>query len=137
MADITKSSNAGIEGNSALAVAPITAQAGVELGACDSVYLDSNGKLQKVVRTAQFVSGTYGTIAKFDGLTARAIPSGTYGEVYGRGSEFFYADSGLTIGSPIFPSATAGKLADAAVAANDNPVAKAVSATNIRLIEGI
>lgn len=137
MALITKSSDAGIEGNSAVAVAPITAQAGVELAAGDAVYLDTNGRWLKAVRTTQFASGTYGTQMKFAGLTARAIPSGTYGEAYGRGAEFFYADSGLTIGSAVYPSATAGGLDNSAAVANDNPVALVVSATNIRLIAGV
>lgn len=39
MALITKSADAGIEGNSAVAVTPITAQAGVELAAGDAVYI--------------------------------------------------------------------------------------------------
>jgi hypothetical protein len=136
MADITKSSDAGLEGNSGVVVSPLSAQAGVELAAGDAVYLDTNGRFVKVVRTVQFASGTYGTQAKFIGLTARAIPSGTYGEAYGQGAEFFYADSGLTIGSAVYPSATAGKLADAAAVANDNPLGIVVSATNIRLIAG-
>lgn len=137
MADITKSSDAGQEGNANIAVAPLTAKAGVELAAGDAVYLDSNGLLQKALRPTVFISGSFGLVVKFAGLVARSIPSGQSGEVYGRSAEFFYADSGLTIGSPVYPSATAGKLADAAVAAPDQPVAVCVSATNIRLIAGV
>lgn len=136
MADITKSTDAGLEGNAGIAVAPITAQAGVELAAGDAVYLDSNGRWVKSVTTVQFVTGTFGTQYKFSGLVARNIPSGSYGEAYGRSAEFFYASSGLTIGAPVYISNTAGKLADAAIATNDHPVAVAVSATNIRLIAG-
>jgi hypothetical protein len=137
MALITKSSDAGLEGNAGVQVTPITAQAGVEIAAGDSLYLDSNGKLQKAVRPTVLISGSFGLVVKFAGLAARNIASGTYGEVYGRSSEFFYADSGLTPGSAIFPSATAGGLDDSAVAAPDQPVAIAVSATNIRLIAGV
>ena len=137
MADITKSADAGLEGNAGVQVAPITAQAGVEIAAGDALYLDANGRWAKALRPTVFISGSYGVQVKFAGLSARAIPSGTYGECYGRGAEFFYADSGLTIGSAVFPSATAGKLADAAVNAADLPVAMVVSATNIRLIAGI
>lgn len=137
MADITKSSDAGIEGNSGEKVTPQTRQAGVEIAAGDALYIDTNGRFLKAVSTVQFASGTYGVMHKFAGLAPRAIPSGTYGESYGEGAEFFYADSGLTIGSPVYVSNTAGKLADAPIAANDHPVAVAVSATNIRLIRGI
>jgi hypothetical protein len=137
MADITKSSDAGLEGNAGSKENPQTRQAGVELAAGDAVYIDTNGRFVKAITTAQFASGTYGTIHKFAGLTARAIPSGTYGEIYGQGAEFFYADSGLTIGAAVYPSNTAGKLADAPVSANDNPVALIVSATNLVLIAGV
>jgi hypothetical protein len=135
MADITKSSDPGITNPEYQS--PLTAQAGVELAACDAVYLDADGKLQKAVRPTVFISGSFGVHVKFAGLTARAIPSGTYGEVYGRGAEFYYADSGLNEGTPVFPSATAGNVADAAVAATDQPWAVVVSTTNIRLIDGV
>lgn len=135
MADITKSSDARLSDGQHCR--PQSALAGAEIAAGDACYLDSNGYLQKVVRPTVFISGSYGLQVKFDGLAFKAIPSGTTGEIYGRGSEWFYADSALVIGSPVFPSATAGKLADAAVAAPDQPVAKAVSATNIILLVGV
>lgn len=137
MALITKSLDAGLEGNAGVQVTPITARAGVEIAAGDALYLDTNGLFQKAVRPTVFISGSFGVHTKFAGLAARAIPSGTVGEVYGRGSEFFYADSGLTIGSAVFPSATAGGLDDSAANAADQPVAMVVSATNIRLIAGV
>lgn len=139
MSDITKSSSAKPEGNAELTLTPISAKVGYDAsaGAGDAVYLDSNGILQKALRPTVFVSGTYGVVVKFAGLLARNTPSGQVGEVYGQSSEWFYADSGLVIGSAVFPSATGGKLADAAVNAADQPVAMVVSATNIRLIAGI
>jgi hypothetical protein len=84
------------------------------------------------------VTGTTGQVA-FDGLAPRAIPSGTFGEVYGDGAEFFYADSGLTIGTAIWVSNTAGKLADARVAAagTDQPVGIVRTATNVQLVRGV
>lgn len=135
MALITKSTDAGITNPEYRS--PLSAQAGVDLAAGDAVYQDTNGRLVKAVRPTVFISGSFGLQVKFAGLVARTIASGTYGEVYGRGAEFFYADSGLTIGSPVFPSATAGGLDNAAVAAPDQPLAVAVSATNIRLIAGV
>lgn len=136
MADLTKSSDAGlVKGEYKI---PFTRQAGVELAAEDAVFIDSNGKFQKAGTGAGvLISGAFGVDYKFDGLTVRSIPSGTFGEIYGAGSEHFYADSGLTIGAPIYPSNTAGKLANAPIAANDQPVAIVTSATNIRLIKGV
>lgn len=135
MADITKSADARLSDGQHCR--PQSAKAGVEIAAGDALYLDSNGLLQKCVRPTVFISGSYGVEVKFAGLAFKAIPSGTAGEVYGRGSEWFYADSGLVIGSAVFPSATAGKLADSAVNAADQPLAMVVSATNIILTKGV
>jgi hypothetical protein len=135
MALITKSADARL--SDGMNCRPQTRQAGAELAAGDAVYIDTSGLLQKAVRTVQLISGSFGTQMKFAGLTSRAIPSGTYGEVYGEEAEFFYADSGLTIGSAVFPSATAGGLDNAPAIANDNPVAIVVSATNIVLKAGV
>ncbi len=134
MSDITKSADAGATRVEYLH--PQSRQAGVELANGDAVYIDTNGLLQKAGVAATYTGAT-GVVA-FDGLTARNIPSGTFGEVYGRGAEFFYADSGIVVPSQIWASATAGKLGDAKVgSATDLPVAQAVSATNIVLIRGI
>jgi hypothetical protein len=135
MSDITKSSDVHLSDGQFCR--PQTRQAGAEIAAGDACYIDSNGLLQKAVRPTVYISGSYGLEVKLAGLAARAIPSGTYGEVYGKGSEWFYADSALTIGSPVFPSATAGKLADAAAAAPDQPWGTVVSATNIVLTKGV
>ena len=138
MSDLTKSSDAGLEGNSGFNKTPQTRQAGVEIAAGDACYIDSNGLFQKALSTNWMVTGSSGMIA-FDGLAPKAIPSGTYGEIYGAGAEFFYADSGLVIGTALWVSNTAGKLADARVAAatTDQPVAKVISATNIVLLRGV
>jgi hypothetical protein len=135
MSDITKSSDAGLVRGEYLH--PQSRKAGVEIAAGDALYIDTAGLFQKVVRPTVFITGAYGLEVKFDGLAVRSIPSGTVGEIYGAGAEIFYADSGLTIGAPVFPSATAGKLADAAVASADLPVAKVITATNILLIKGV
>src|SRR5687767_7657675 len=102
MADLTKSASAvPVE---VLYKKAWTKQAGVEISRGDALYLDSNGKFQKAVSTVGY-TGQTGTIA-FAGLAARDIPSGTFGECYGEGTEFFYADSGLVIGTRIWASAT-------------------------------
>lgn len=136
MSDLTKSSDAGL--SEAGWKSPLSRKAGVEIAGGDACYIDSNGLLQKAVSTNWMVTGTTGQIA-FDGLAGKAIPSGTVGEIYGAGSEFFYAASGLTVGQALWVSNTAGKLADARVAAagTDQPVAKVISATNIVLLRGV
>lgn len=138
MSDLTRSSDAGLEGNSGITKNPQTRQAGVEIAAGEALYIDTNGLWQKAVSTHWMVTGSGGQIA-FDGLAARSIPSGTFGEAYGNGAEFFYADSGLVIGTALYVSNTAGKLADAQVAAalTDKPVAHVISATNIILDRGV
>lgn len=134
MADITKSADAGLTHGEFLH--PQTRQAGVEIAAGDALYIDTNGKFQKAGVAAVYTGAT-GTIA-FAGLAPHAIASGMFGEVYGKGAEFYYADSGIVVPSMIWGSATAGKLGDAkAGSAADLPIAEAVSATNIVLIRGI
>ena len=136
MSDLTRSSDAGLEGNSGIKCNPQTRQAGVTLANGEGVYIDSNGLLQKSVSTVN-PTGETGTVA-FAGLVARNILSGSFGEVYGNGAEFFYADSGLTIGASLWASAAAGKLGDARVGTSvDRPVAMVVSATNIILTRGV
>jgi hypothetical protein len=136
MADITKSSDAGIVNPEFLR--PQTRQAVETIAAGDAVFINANGKLEKAGTTkGVIISGAFGVDYKFDGLAPREIVSGSYGEIYGAGSEWHYADSGLTIGRGVFPSATAGKLADAAVSSNDQPVGKAISATNVILSKGV
>lgn len=136
MADITKSADAGILNPEF--INPIQAQTIETLEVGDAVYINADGKLQKASRPNVFISGSFGLHVKFAGLVARGAPSGTVGvSVYGRGSEWTYADSGLNEGTAVFPSATAGKLADAAVAAPDQPLAMVTTSTTIRLIAGV
>ena len=135
MAAITKSSDAAIA--NAEYLIPIKAKTLVNLVAGDAVYQNADGNFEKAVRTVQFVSGSFGTQMKFAGLAARTYLSGSTAEAYGRGSEWFYADSGLNEGTAVYPSATAGSLDNSAAVANDNPIAMVVSTTNIRLIAGV
>lgn len=136
MSDLTKSASIGLANG--IDQTPQSRQAGEEIAAGDAVRINSSGLFVKASSATWLVTGTGGQVA-FDGLAPRAIPSGTYGEIYGRGAEFFYADSGLTIGLALYVSNTAGKLADAQVAAagTDQPVAVVRTATNISLIRGV
>lgn len=110
-------------------------QAGVALTAGDACYIDSNGRVQKSVSTVNSPStGTFMRSA-FDGIVGQSYASGSIGvTLYGPGAKFGYAASGLTIGQHLWVSNTAGKIADAKVATNDEPIAKVISATDIIVI---
>jgi hypothetical protein len=71
--------------------------------------------------------------AKMDGFTARAVKSGQPVTLYGIGARFGYA-SGMTPGAPLYIGATAGRLDTAATTGGTVPVARAINATDIRVI---
>lgn len=135
MADITKSASACPV--DVLYKKPRSRQAGEEIANGDAVRIDSNGRFVKASSATWLVTGTTGQVA-FDGLAAKDIPSGTFGEIFGDGVEFEYS-TGMTIGTAVWVSNTAGVLADARVAAagTDQPVAIVRSATVIELIRGV
>jgi hypothetical protein len=110
-------------------------QAGVALTRGDACYIDSNSLVQKAVTTVNSPStGTFMRSA-FDGIVGETYISGAFGvTLYGQGAIFGYAASGLTVGTHLWASATAGKIADAKVATNDEPIAKVISATEILVI---
>lgn len=138
MSDITLASDAGLEGMSILYKKPISRRVGGNgILAGMPCYIDSNGLIQKSVSTVNSPStGTF-MRSSFDGVPASDLPSGSFGELYGIGAEARIADSGLTIGTQVWISNTAGKWADAKVATNDEPVAIVISATSIKLERGV
>ncbi|HTG26106.1 MAG TPA: hypothetical protein VK681_39275 [Reyranella sp.] len=71
--------------------------------------------------------------AKFDGFTARACAIGEPVTLFGIGARFRYG-SGLTIGASYFVAATAGRLDTAATTGGLVAIARALSATDIRVI---
>lgn len=111
-----------------------TYQAGVSLAPGDAVYIDSNSRLQKATNAVIGATGSHFAESKFDGLVAETLVSGTgWGSVFGIGSIFGYAASGLTVGARLY-CGTGGALQDTMPTAVDRPVAKVVSATNIQII---
>ena len=72
--------------------------------------------------------------AQFDGFTPRAYASGdTNVTLLGIGTRMRYAASGLTPGAKLYIGATAGRLDTAATTGDAVGVAKAYSATDIRV----
>lgn len=137
MSDLTLVADAGIEGQSMLKINPQTRQAGVAIKAGQPTYIDSSGLFQLSVTTVNSpATGTFMRTA-FDGVPASDIASGSYGEIYGQGAEVRIQDSGLTIGSVLWASNTAGKWANAKVATQDEPIAQVISATSVILLRGV
>jgi hypothetical protein len=131
-ANLTKSSNIRL----ADVHAPIrlTALAGETVADGSPVYLHTDGKFYKAVSSACTISN----VSKFDGVCVKGAASGEPLTAFGIGTKIYIADSGLTIGSFWFVSATAGALYDTAVASADTylPVAEAISATTIEIVRG-
>jgi hypothetical protein len=71
--------------------------------------------------------------ASFDGFTPRAYAAGEAVTLLGIGAQFGYS-SGLTPGARYYIGATAGRLDTAATTGDAVGVAKAINATDIRVI---
>lgn len=71
--------------------------------------------------------------AKVDGFTARAVAAGQPVTLYGIGARFGYG-SGLTPGANFYLGATAGRLDTAATTGGLVPIARAINATDLRVI---
>lgn len=71
--------------------------------------------------------------AKFDGFTARACAIGEPVTLFGIGARFRYG-SGLTPGANYFVAATKGRLDTAATTGGTVAVARAINATDVRVV---
>lgn len=101
--------------------------AGEVLAAVAPCYIKaSDGKVYQCNGTAA------NEAAKFDGFTARAVDINQPVTLYGIGARFQYG-SGMTIGADLYLSATAGVLADAPTAGGLVPIARVITATDIRV----
>lgn len=79
------------------------------------------------------VTGT--TQVSFDGFAMRDYSSGDAVTLIGQGSVVMLdGNAGLTIGKELYLSATAGVLSDAKIAGTDQPVAKAISTSAVRVL---
>lgn len=130
MALITRSSTASGDTTHLIKVPQISADvyAGEALDAVAPCYIKgSDGMVYMSNGTAA------NEAAKFDGFTARAVASGQPVTLYGIGARFGYG-SGLTPGAPYFVAATAGRLDTAATIGGLVAIARAINATDIRVI---
>lgn len=128
MSLITRSADASVDASTA-AVAPqisgLVAASDIDVAA--PCYITSAGKVAMCDATAA------NELAVLAGFAPRAAKTGQPITLYGAGTRFRYG-SGLTPGAYYYLGATAGRLDDAATTGNDQPVAQAVSATDIRVV---
>jgi hypothetical protein len=130
MALITRSSSAGGDTTHLIKVPQIAGDvyAGEALDACAPCYIKASDGL------VYMSNGTAANeAAKFDGFTARAVAAGQPVTLYGIGARFGYG-SGLTPGANYYIGATAGRLDSAATTGGTVAVARAINATDIRVL---
>jgi hypothetical protein len=132
MALITRLSNVTLETISAAHANQIPAAlglvAGEALDAAAPCYIKaSDGKVYMSNGTSA------NEAAKVDGFTGKSYASGEPVSLWGRGTLFEYG-SGLTIGATYYIGATAGRLDTATTTGDTVGVARAVTATTIRVI---
>lgn len=106
-------------------------EAGEALIAGYACVIKSDGKAYHGSTTVQ--TGTHAV--GFDGFAMRDYGSGDAVSLIGQGNVVMLdANGGLTIGANYWMGATAGVLSDAKVAGTDLPVARAISATSVRVL---
>jgi hypothetical protein len=109
----------------------IPLEAGETLIAGYACYIKSDGKAW-LAGTA-IATGT--TQVKFDGFVVRDYASGDAVTLIGQGSVLLIdGNAGFNEGDDLWLGATAGVLSDAKVAGQDQPVARAVSTSAIRVV---
>lgn len=130
MSLVTKASDASLDAASAMYAPQRSGQtAGAALDAFAPCVIDTSDGL------VYMCDGTAANArAQFDGFTARAYASGdTNVTLLGIGTKMRYA-TGLTPGQKLYMGTTAGRLDTATTTGDAVGVAKAVSATVIRVI---
>lgn len=130
MALVTRSSTPDIDISSAQYAPQIPAQvAGEALDPVAPCYIGTDGKVYMSNGTAADAN------AAVDGFSPPySVAAGEAVTLMGKGTRYRYADSGLTPGQKLYVGATDGRLDDAATIGDANGVAKAINATDIRVI---
>lgn len=102
--------------------------AGEAIDAIAACYIkESDGKVYMSNGTANDAA------AKFDGISAQAAAAGQGVTLFGRGTRMRYG-TGLTIAALYYIGTTAGRLDTATTTGGLTAVAKAISATDIRIV---
>jgi hypothetical protein len=90
-------------------------------------YVADDGLIYRAVSVAA------GDTAIFDGLVVRSCTAGEKITLFQQGYKIRIGAHGLAIGAFFYPSDTAGLLSDTAIGAGEQPIAKAISATEIEI----
>lgn len=129
MAALTKVSTASVDASTAMYAEQITGLvAGESIGVLDACYIKAaDGKVYKSDGT------NANAAAKVDGFAAQAAAAGQGVTLFGRGTRALYG-SGLTIGALYYLGTTAGGLDTATTTGGTVALAKAITATDIRIV---
>lgn len=132
---LTISASACVDAISAMdAVRIVGFKAGETLVAGNSVYIGTD---IKVMKTSASQCAGLANVPDFLGFVSKNYSDGEAVTIFGIGSRFHYADSGLVAGGKLFiaSASAAGKLSDAKVASADTGVAVCLNATDILVIK--
>jgi hypothetical protein len=130
MANITRVAAASLDVSSGMHAPQISGNliAGENLDGVAPCYIKAaDGKVYMTNGTAA------NEAAGFDGFTAKATKSGESVTLFGIGARFRYA-TGLTPGAKYYAATTAGVLSDTTTTGGTVVLAKAISATDIRVV---
>ena len=130
MALVTRSSTPDIDVSSAQFAPQIPALiTGEAIDPAAPCYVATDGKVYMSNGTAADAS------AEVDGFSPPySVAAGETITLMGKGTRYRYADSGLTPGQTLYVGTTDGRLDNAATTGDSNGVAKAINATDIRVI---
>lgn len=129
MALLTRATDASVDASTAAVAEQVSGLvAGEAIDALAACYIKaSDGKVYMSNGTADNAA------AKFDGIAAQAAAAGQGVTLFGRGTRVRYG-TGLTIAALYYVAATAGRLDTAPTTGGLEPIAKAISATEIRIV---
>lgn len=129
MALLARASDASVDASTAMFAEQISGLvAGEAIDALAACYIAAaDGKVYQSNGTAADAA------AKVDGFSAQAAAAGQGVTLFGRGTRMRYG-TGLTIGALYYLAATAGRLDTAATTGGTVALAKAISATDVRIV---
>lgn len=132
MALVTRATDAGVDASTAMVAPQISGLvAGEAIDAAAACYIKaSDGKVYMSNGTAADAA------AKFDGMSAQAAAAGQGVTIFGPGTRVRYG-TGLTIAALYYIGATAGRLDTATTTGGTVAVAKAISATEIVIVNRV
>lgn len=128
MALLARAADASVDASTAMFAEQVSGLvAGEAIDKCAACYIAADGKVYQSNGTAANAA------AKVDGFSAQAATAGQGVTLFGRGTRMRYG-TGLTIGALYHLAATAGRLDTAATTGGTVALAKAISATDIRIV---